>query len=926
MPPVRVLPGTRAGLALGVGAALDPFTVFPTPVNATVDGAALDWPLDAVYGATDQSPNGRNGSAGGGISIGAYSPGPTPTHGATDFDGSNDYVEIPSYTPCSNAGTQTFTGWANRDNTSAVHTLFAGNAASNYPWLALDTGNQNVRFNPQNGVATETIWTDAWPGNSQWVHWALVFDPTADSVSLYINGALVSTKTQATDYNAAPGNFIVGCFPFLFFPFDGKMAGVKVYERGLVAREVQNLYELGPPLVLLSDVKAEVVLSPATETDSAVAQSVRKPIHVSLTPAVETDAAQAAQMSSGAHHLTLTPATEADAPVALSVRKPIHKSLTPATETDVAQGQFIRHPIHVILVPATETDTAGAQLVHVFHLLSTLLRERPPLFESIDIATPSGRHYRWASDELDPARVPDDVVYGDVMPGGDDSFECKLPRKAEIDYADLAELSTITVHDHAGEALSTTRLEKSPRVSGDEFAIVPQAVGYKEALEGNKLAAEIYVDKDLSHWAEATTRMKLEAEDLASHFQVAGPSVDPDEHTGVPALVLKAGIDTWGAGTKPLVLAVYDGGSCLLAYTNYRILANPPGFYLNSLDIGSVDTPDSFSGAEYSGDLTADVGGPAGSFTPAEPRRVLFWEHYHSAFNAGVEGVEWLQRIGEIAVYGDQGLTPRGDHPDDGLYASDVIAHLVGKYCPELDFSTGPDGTIKPSTFVHHQLEFREPTSPAEMVKFANRVHLNDWFVRGRTFYYEPRGTSGRRWHARVGPSKLEETGSDVQRRWNGIGVRYTDVDGSTKSVGPPGSGAMIEEARLADSDPENPWNKRGVPHYQTLEMGKTSTAAIATEVGVRFLEESALIDRSGQATIVGHIQDDRGVWHPYNHVRSGDEISFVDAADTSYRRIVKAEKRRSSRSCSISLDAPPAGLDALLERLGASLTHLGLS
>jgi hypothetical protein len=50
-----------------------------------------------------------------------------------------------------------------------------------------------------------------------------------------------------------------------------------------------------------------------------------------------------------------------------------------------------------------------------------------------------------------------------------------------------------------------------------------------------------------------------------------------------------------------------------------------------------------------------------------------------------------------------------------------------------------------------------------------------------------------------------------------------------------------------------------------------------------------------------------------------------VDANDSSYRRIVKTDKSRSDRSCSIDLDAPPEGLQSLLERLGVVLVPLGL-
>lgn len=107
--------------------------------------------------------------------------------------------------------------------------------------------------------------------------------------------------------------------------------------------------------------------------------------------------------------------------------------------------------------------------------------------------------------------------------------------------------------------------------------------------------------------------------------------------------------------------------------------------------------------------------------------------------------------------------------------------------------------------------------------------------------------------------------------------------------------------------------------------MGIVSTPAAATEVGRRFLAESKQLDRSGSAKLVGYVEDDRGVVHPFHHVRAGDTISFVDASDTSERRIIRASHDFESRTCSVDLDAPPAGIDALLQRLGVVLVPLSL-
>jgi hypothetical protein len=126
------------------------------------------------------------------------------------------------------------------------------------------------------------------------------------------------------------------------------------------------------------------------------------------------------------------------------------------------------------------------------------------------------------------------------------------------------------------------------------------------------------------------------------------------------------------------------------------------------------------------------------------------------------------------------------------------------------------------------------------------------------------------------------------------------------------------------DSDTENPANQLGIKRWTKLQMG-TSTAAGATEVGRRFLEETKALDSSGRARIVGHCQDSHGVTHPCWRIRAGDTISFVDAGDSSARRVVSASYDHASRSCSVDLDAPPDSLSALLERLDVVLVPLGV-
>ena len=90
------------------------------------------------------------------------------------------------------------------------------------------------------------------------------------------------------------------------------------------------------------------------------------------------------------------------------------------------------------------------------------------------------------------------------MPGGFAEHEAVLPRKASVDYADLERLSTLTRYDASGGVIWQGRFERAPKVSGDQMAISPSAVGWQAHLEDDKSATMVYVDRDLNNWVQPT--------------------------------------------------------------------------------------------------------------------------------------------------------------------------------------------------------------------------------------------------------------------------------------------------------------------------------------------------------------------------------------------------------------------------------------
>ncbi len=137
-----------------------------------------------------------------------------------------------------NGTSRTFMGWAYRDTSSGADTIIWGNSSGTSDCnLGLATGSNDFAFSPNN--STFTTWTGAWPGNGEWVHWAVVFNETTNSISGYINGVLVSSSTNTAQYGGA-STFHIGDGS----PWDGKQAWVSVHERALTAGEILECFQL----------------------------------------------------------------------------------------------------------------------------------------------------------------------------------------------------------------------------------------------------------------------------------------------------------------------------------------------------------------------------------------------------------------------------------------------------------------------------------------------------------------------------------------------------------------------------------------------------------------------------------------------------------------------------------------------------------
>lgn len=583
-----------------------------------------------------------------------------------------------------------------------------------------------------------------------------------------------------------------------------------------------------------------------------------------------------------------------------------------AAGTSSAVGGMTTTTLASLSGGAHGTSTVAGRLVRIIPPTTRFrVSSYPPLRLETTIDTPSGRQYRWADDEPNPENVPSSETFGDTMPGGCDSYTGTLARRDGVSYADLARLSKITVRGPGGDIAWRGRLETPAVASGDQSSVSVGGVGMQAHLDDNEGVQVIYVAADPSMWTDAPL----------------------DEQIRVTSTGISYGDMSWSQNGGGLICALPSSELTSSVAEIWFIAPSGQTIY-GVIYIGTETTmpagwesPNLFSHSDtLEAPATADAmifDGAMRSVVCSNPSRAVSMR----VFTVGMTATpaDGSQRsVSEVAVYGNTGvpLIPRTDGPH-GVLASDVIKHALRMWCPQLKYS---DDTIPDSSFVLPHLVFNSlPNKVSDIVKGATQYEMQDWYVDDNDFLnVKPRGSEGRHWVARTRDIKLQKNGPQMAHLWNSVIVQYNDPDGTTRTVGPIGSGCDTEDQLLTDPDPLNPATVANTPRRAVTSMG-SSRADGAILVGRMFLQESKLLDTSGQATIVGWADSVSGIKFPAWKPRAGDFLSVVDSSERGPRRIVSKNYDKTAKAATLQLDTPPDGLAALLERLSLELVSSGL-
>lgn len=571
------------------------------------------------------------------------------------------------------------------------------------------------------------------------------------------------------------------------------------------------------------------------------------------------------------------------------------------------------------------------------------VREHMPMDIMVLVTSPGGKTYDWTESGGQAGQVLEEMSDSGSVPGGNKDWSATLPRKSGIDYSDMKRGSRVEVSGTGQLPLGVYRLTRAPQISGDKISVTPAAQGYEGHLVDDTTAQEIFIDADQTAFGEPSARRrasfaagnKINQNGQVSLLPAGSPDpVNPRSYSQVPAISHSWSEINQAAGQRDAAESWYSSngiplGQVRLDFLNVRGLT-PGDVTWNNLvtaaetDYGGQEGHPSEILKDF--DATSTVGAV---LTVGPDRYFISLEDYFGSTLEGAKG-SWETQWRNIRILGRHGLPVYGTWPAIGLIDSDVIAYVLQRWAPEIHFTTGTNGTIKPGSFLIPDLKFKEPTTAGEMIQQVTRFEIPEWGVWpgqfGPTFYKNPRGQreGSKRWRVRARDVEFEDTGQQLDQVYNGAVMQGQASDGTTIFIGPPGSGLRYTSERLIDRDPQNPANEAGIKHYKPLPMKGVATIEGMEESGEEWLKQNKLLDGAGKLTITGYVEDDKGKRWPYYCVEAGDEIEVIGSSIPGYRYIVNADRTRSSRSVSIDIDAPPDAYEAMMERLHAEYAGLG--
>jgi len=542
----------------------------------------------------------------------------------------------------------------------------------------------------------------------------------------------------------------------------------------------------------------------------------------------------------------------------------------------------------------------------------------------VELRHADGNKTRWGGDEPDASGIPLGIKFSTSAPGGHRDAGCGLARDPRRTWPDLSLVDEFIIYGRTrplGRNPFEGQTAKFPSELGDAPSISVSAVGNQVLLSDNEAFTALYVKLSAEQFADSS----LDRKQLLAELGIPQGKI---AYSGAGGMTWDLPVQQLSANDLAEVVASMPAG-VKIAKVGYRGTRRGDWSKMESPKVFGGDTP-GFPENE-SAALTLDGSPHVAAFATA--RRHAMLRAYVVGSSTPVAGVQ--QTIPQVATYGDHGLPlPDIEGGLPGVYGHDALAHMLRLGAPDLQFEVGGNGTIHPNqSFVVPELAFLERGTVKAAVEKLNAYFLNNWGVwDDKKFYWQPWDPDRLTWNVSVaGGAKWSPAGRQAETLLNGVIVSFTDSTGISRTAGPPGSGCDYEDAALQDSDPNNPYTRRGRRRWGTLSVGfPLAYGSTAVQVGAVFMAESKFPQRSGTLVLhpkeEGHIPE---LQHPTMgqlpvwSMRAGDYAQLSDWPEPEPFRVISTDYDHDSKTLTAQLDTGSARLSGILERVGVRMTGI---